>query len=161
MGNLLSIFNVGDLLSIFKGVYTEGARVYNSAAIATADSVLTTLTFDTERYDTDSIHDLATNTGRLTCKTAGKYLITTIAEFAFNATGRRQVYIKLNGTTYIGALIIDPCQVVAGTTMTATCIYDLAVNDYVECQVYQTSGGALNINASGNTSPEFMMQRIG
>jgi hypothetical protein len=39
--------------------------------------------------------------------------------------------------------------------------YSLAVNDYVECVVWQTSGGGLNILANGNYSPEFSMVRVG
>ena len=35
--------------------------------------------------------------------------------------------------------------------------YSLAVNDYVELVVYQSSGGALDVNAAANYSPEFGM----
>ena len=52
-----------------------GARVHNSANISVSDSTWTSMTFDSERYDTDSIHSTASNTSRLTCVTAGKYLI--------------------------------------------------------------------------------------
>jgi hypothetical protein len=38
--------------------------------------------------------------------------------------------------------------------------YPLVVNDYVEAVVRQTSGGALNVLALGNQSPEFMMARV-
>jgi hypothetical protein len=138
-----------------------GARVYNSTSISITGSVLTTLPFDSERYDTDGIHSTASNTSRLTCKTAGKYLIAGGIQYAANATGVRYLVIHLNGTTDL-ASFTDDAIIGAGVNqnMAISTIYDLAVNDYVELQVYQNSGDALNINASGNKSPEFMMHKI-
>ncbi|GAI09725.1 unnamed protein product, partial [marine sediment metagenome] len=37
--------------------YTEGARVYHSASQTIPDAIGTYLAFDSERYDTDNIHD--------------------------------------------------------------------------------------------------------
>jgi len=44
--------------------------------------------------------------------------------------------------------------------MTISTIYQLAATDYVELQVYQDSGGDLDINASAASSPEFAMVRV-
>ena len=44
--------------------------------------------------------------------------------------------------------------------MVISTFYDLAVNDYVEVQVHQTSGGALDIDKSNNYTPEFMMVKV-
>ena len=79
----------------------QGARVYHNAAQAIATSSGTALAFNNERYDTDLIHDPATNNSRLTCQTAGKYLIIANIQWAANATGFRQLGIMLNGTTTI------------------------------------------------------------
>lgn len=142
------------------GGYTQGARVYNNANLSISNATQVALTFNTERYDTDTIHDTSSNTSRLTCKTAGKYLIIANAEFAANATGVRGLYIRLNGATLIG---ITHAQITSGdgAIFTVSTIYDLAVNDYVEVMAYQASGGSLNVMANANYSPEFMMQRIG
>ena len=78
-----------------------GARVYNSAAQSITTSSATALTFDTERYDTDTIHSTSVNTSRLTCITAGIYIISGQMEFASNTVGLREVFIQLNGTTRI------------------------------------------------------------
>jgi hypothetical protein len=139
-----------------------GARVYNSANIACASSADTVLTFNSERYDTDTIHDTAANTGRLTAKTAGKYHIAGSVMFAANGTGARGISIRLNGTTTV-ALVRVPA-VGGGTDVTALTIdtvYDLALNDYVELVAYHTSGSSLNVSASGNFSPEFAMHKVG
>jgi len=44
----------------------RGARVYRATNQALAHDTATVILFDAEDYDTDSIHDLVTNTGRLT-----------------------------------------------------------------------------------------------
>lgn len=141
------------------GGYTEGARVYHNVSQSIPDDTLTALTFNSERYDTDTIHSTVTNPSRLTCKTAGKYLINFHGYWANNAVGIRIGRFMLNGVTianFYGDAANDP----AGYTFLPT-IYDLAVNDYVEIKVYQTSGAALDFLRGFNASPEFMMQRIG
>ena len=135
----------------------EGARVYHNAAQTIANNTGTTLAFNSERYDTDVIHDTTTNNSRLTCKTAGKYLITVNLWWASSAVGDRSLCIKLNGTTHIA--IVRNTGTIRGQVNTT--IYDLAVNDYVEVIVLQTSGGVLDVQLESNFSPEFMMQRLG
>ena len=136
-----------------------GARAYHDAAQSIADTTWVALALNSERYDTDGIHDLATNNSRLTCKTAGKYIIVANIAFASNTTGRRMVGIFLNGATFIGvgetnATTTGSCIVTVAT------IYLLEVNDYVEMKAFQNSGGALNVVAAANYSPEFMMHRL-
>lgn len=137
-----------------------GANVYHSADQTIANATYTYLAFDSERYDTDTIHDNTTNNSRLTCKTAGKYLIIGQVLFAFNATGSRIIGIVLNHLTTIGTFTIAPNATYTTRCLGAT-IYDLVVNDYVELIVFQTSGGNLDISAGALTAPQFKMQRIG
>lgn len=137
---------------------TPSVRVYNSGAQSIANATWTALAFDSERFDTDTIHDAAANT-KLTCKTAGKYLIVGNMDFATNNTGSRTATIKLNGTTYI-ALAKMASVPGTDTPFSISTIYDLAVNDYVEIHVYQDCGGPLNSQAIGNYVPEFMMVRV-
>lgn len=139
-----------------------GAHVTHSANQTITNNTTTTLAFDTERWDTDTIHDTVTNNSRLTCKTAGKYLI--IAQVAWDATlgGRRAIHIDLNGSgNYIA--VAEENDVADGTgigRMTATTVYELAVNDYVEVKVYQNSGGNVAVLKAANYSPEFSMTRL-
>lgn len=136
------------------------ARVYHNAAQSLANSVATVVAFNSERWDTDTIHDTVTNNSRLTCKTAGRYLIIGTTEYATNATGVRETYIRLNGATPLAA---DVRAAVSGltTAFTIQTYWDMAVNDYVELIAFQSSGGALNLNSTANYSPEFMMTRVG
>lgn len=142
---------------------SKDCRVYNSAAITIATATLTAVTFNSERYDTDAIHSTTVNTNRLTCVTAGKYLISADMEFAPNATGTyRKLAIRLNGTTIISLAAISPIASGADAShLSISTIYSLVVGDYVEMMVKQDSGGNLDVSSSPNSSPEFSMSRIG
>ncbi len=142
------------------------ARVYNNAAISITNATETALTFNSERYDTDGIHDTGINTGRLTCQTAGKYHIYANLQFAQNTTGVRYAYLRLNGTTKIAVQRMpnDAGVAINGVNAGSFCIsttYQLAAADYVEVVVYQNSTVALNVESDGNWSPEFGMDWIG
>ncbi len=82
--------------------YTQGARVYDTIGMTIPNNSWQVLLFNSERYDTDTIHSTTLNTSRLTCKTAGKYIIVGNVYFAVNATGFRFADILLNGATQIG-----------------------------------------------------------
>jgi hypothetical protein len=138
-------------------------RVYRTTNQLIATATNTIIAFDAERYDTDNIHDNVTNNSRLTCRTAGKYLITANLGFGTTAAGTRQLSIYLNGATYLG-LVSSPSNSGAdGPYMHVSCVQDLAVGDYVEVLVYQTSGAGLNVltAVSQQYTPEFSMTYIG
>ncbi|MDO9334576.1 MAG: hypothetical protein Q7T57_08670 [Dehalococcoidales bacterium] len=148
------------LANLPAGGYTQGARVYNNAPVSINNTTFTILSFNSERFDTDNIHESVTNPSRLTCMTAGKYLIIANISWAEANYTVTIISILLNGTTLIARE-----QVTGATTATlinnVTTVYYLALNDYIQLQVYQYSAGAHNVNCSPNYSPEFMMQRIG
>jgi hypothetical protein len=139
----------------------QAARVYNNANISINNATATALTFNSERFDNDSIHD-TTNTGRLTCRTPGIYLITACVRFAANTTGDRIAYLRLNGSTQLASV---SARAAASSSrpldLVVTAIYSLVANDYVEVVVYQDSGAALNVLYAAAVSPEFAMCRIG
>lgn len=139
---------------------TPEARVYNSANLSIPNTAVTTLTFDSEQFDSDTIHDTSSNTSRLTCNTPGVYQITGQIAYTSNATGIRSAYIRLNGTNYIA---ITTTNAVNGdrSIIQVTTQYELIATDYVELQTLQSSGGALNAEVQNAYSPYFSMVRIG
>jgi hypothetical protein len=141
--------------------YTVPAcRVYHDANQSIINNQDTPLAFNSERFDTDTIHDTVTNNTRLTCKTDGIYDIDASVLFeGGSTTGLRVLKIRLNGTTNIA----NDVQVglTGGNMLNASTKYLLQVNDYLEVFVTQTSGGALNVVSIGNYSPEFMMVKVG
>lgn len=136
-----------------------GARVYNSAAIPLSTATTTSLTFNSQRWNTSNLHSTATNTGRFTILIPGRYMIGGSVRYAANATGWRFAGILLNGTTY---LVQDKKAAITGTTtdIHVQTIYKLKSGDYVEIQGYQDSGGNLDIEAAGNSSPEFWIEKL-
>lgn len=138
-------------------------RVYSDTNVSIANNDTTqVVTFNQERYDPHGMHDVSTNNSRITFPADGTYAVGGNFQFAANATGRRQLGIRLNGTTllaveeYSGAVSATvPCNMGIYTE------YEFAAGDYVEIRAFQTSGGALNVSAVGNFSPEFFAHRIG
>jgi len=105
------------------------------------------------------MHDPVTSNSRLTCVTAGKYMIVGQVRMSSNSTGYRWCGIRLNGATQ---LVVDSKTAVNGgaTMFSVSTIADLSVADYVELVCYQNSGGALTIVKSANDSPEFAASRV-
>jgi hypothetical protein len=153
------VANFANVSDIAYRILQPSCRVYNNANISVNDSTATGLTFNSERWDNNNLHDLTVNTGRLTCRKRGIYSISCNVRFASNAVGYRLVYIKINGGSSISSMLTNAVSGV-GTRISISTQYELQVNDYVEVEVYQTSGGALNIESNGNYSPEFMMTKI-
>lgn len=130
-------------------------KVERTAAQSIPNAADTVLLFTAERWDTDAMHSTVTNTGRITCVTAGKYLVGGTVEFAVNGTGvQRRVYIRRNGVGAVGQSFVVP-QSSYVARVSVTTLVSLAVADYVELVVHQDSGGALNVVDVDQNSPEF------
>lgn len=136
-------------------------RVYHNAAQSIPNVTGTLLAFNSERYDTDTMHDTVTNNSRITIKTAGLYVVTLNFTWPTNGTGERRASIFLNGATQIAFSSTSPAQITTDNGICLATIYKLAVNDYLTVQVYQSSGGALNVNSGSNYSPEFAATWVG
>jgi len=143
------------------GGYTEGARVYRSAAKTLANNTDTVIDFNLERWDTDGIHDNAINNTRLTCQTAGKYYITGALKFKNDPDGNRGIKIKMNAANTPLASQFFPNTGTNSTYCSVGTVYDLAVDDYVTLWGYHLAGNNLDILVEADTSLEFAMQRIG
>mgnify|MGYP001576060230 FL=1 len=139
-------------------------RVYNSANISINDATSTALTFDSERFDTDTMHSTSSNTGRITLTTAGKYLDGAHATFADNSTGTRMVNVRLGGATnmaYEAHNATTAGGAGAGSGFNVSTLYSYTAAQYVELVAYQNSGGALNVTFNANSSPELWAFFVG
>lgn len=108
-------------------------------------SVVTPVQFATEDLPDGGVgfsHSTSTNPSRITCLTAGLVHVCGTAVFQASATGARECFVTKNGTN-------------SGTNTrwayvslpTAAAL--VAANDYLELQMYQDSGGTLQILGSG------------
>ena len=158
-GPLIGTTDIGDgnvtplKLSVF-----PKCRVFNSASVAIVTSTPTVLTFDSENFNTDNNHRTTANPSRLTCQTAGTYLIGGQVVFATNGNGSRLADIKLNGGNVIASQ--KTLSATASPAMVhVVTIYQLSVGDFVELEATQGSGGALNVQAESD-GPVFWMTRL-
>lgn len=106
-------------------------------------------------------------TGGMTCASnatftvpiAGRYLVAFAAVFAQNGTGARVAWVLKNGATRV----IEDDQTgssVAASVMKGSRVLDLAAGDTLALQVYQTSGGNLDITSSP-TAPYLTIDYLG
>lgn len=142
--------------------WTQACRVYNSADESIPDGTFTVVTFDSERYDTDTMHSTSSNTGRITFTTAGIYNVH--AQIQWDVPGTNgfnfQAEIRLNGATIIALVNIENANTNSFVRMEIATDYQFAAADYVELLVSQNTGGAFLVKASANSSPEFMAHRV-
>lgn len=154
-----------DTLLRAAGLATSGlvpaCRVTHSVAQSLASGAATVLAFDTVRIDNDAIHDPAVNNSRLTCKTAGDYLIFGTILWAVSAVGARYLFLRLNGATLLDDDELDSAGATANPSLRVGTVWRLAVNDYVELVAQQGSGGALSVLKNNAFTPEFGMVRLG
>lgn len=122
--------------------------VSSSTNQSLSDSTNTVLTCDTETFDNNAMHNPSTNTSRITAKAAGRYLVSANVQFVANGTGWRKLSIKQTVSSV--STTVNLFQIAAGgitedVILSGSRVFNLAVDDYVECSAYQTSGGALNV----------------
>ena len=136
---------------------SPACRAYHSVAVSLSTGVDTALSLNSERFDNAAMHSTSSNTSRITVPTGGggKYLFGAVIEYASNVTGGRGCHIKLNGTTYIAKMVMQANTDGGSSSVTNTSSYAMSAADYVEAFGYQGSGGALNVQSTGNYSPEF------
>lgn len=140
-------------------------RVYHNTTQSIAHGVFQAVVFNSERFDTDSMHSTASNTSRITINTAGLYLVTGHTEFV-TATDYTEhlVGFKVNGSTFI-AFVRDKDPGTASDTRlySVATTWKFAATDYVELFVFQGNGAAAARNLSGTAAygTEFSATWIG
>lgn len=124
-----------------------GALAYRSSGAgiqSIPNNTWTSILLDTESFDSSAFHSTVSQTSRMTVPAGkgGKYIVIDRTEFASNATGRRMFGIAVNGTI-VASVEATPA---AALNLVQPCveILSLAPGDYVESQVLQSSGAALN-----------------
>jgi hypothetical protein len=135
------------------------AHVSRTAALSPATAVVTVVPMDTERDDTDTMHDLVTNPSRVIAQTAGEYAIRYGYGFVSNATGRRLAQVLKNAAGVAGAgTFLSQSNMTTSPSggFAAQGSFDarLIAGDYIELFVEQQSGAALAV--SGGESQTFL-----
>lgn len=125
---------------LFKATTTVSVSIPNNA--------FTPMTWNNNVVDTYNGHSTVTNPSRYVAQVAGWYHVTGAIQWANNTTGIRDVIFSVNGTL-VGEAFNggwtgwNGSGLSCGLTGAPGPLF-LNVNDYVELQVFQNSGGALN-----------------
>jgi hypothetical protein len=168
----LGVGTTGQVLTVASGVPSwatpasstptfVGCAVYTTTNQSIANSTYTAINFNSESIDTDGFHSTTTNTSRITIPSgkAGKYSIAFNVMYDPNVTGSRSINVYKNGATLMGS---GEVQGSAGSYVynSGFFIAELAVGDYLEFMIYQTSGGALTVYCRDREKP-FQVQYLG
>jgi hypothetical protein len=120
----------------------------NSTTQSISTATFTKVTLDTEAYDTNS--NFASS--RFTPTVAGYYqVIASVRDGTGGATGQFISNIYKNGAV-LNQNIVACAGAVGITSVCSAIVYMNGSTDYLEQYVYQASGSAMNISASGNTT---------
>jgi hypothetical protein len=145
------------------------AYVYRTTVIILSTSTATAVQFVTgfggaELRDSDGIHDLSSNTTRLTVPSSlpGMWRFSYSCSFAANATGLRAAWLHLNGgtTNRYAASFVPAVSAVDATEVCGSIDFPMAAGDYMELIQWQASGGNLN-GFGSNVGDHFEATYIG
>lgn len=125
-------------------------RITRVTTLATTNNTPETVPFTAEVFDTDNMWDVG-NPTRITFNTAGVYSFGANWQWPSNTTGRRGgdwFYTPFNG--------VPPFELIEEDVQTTSGVFRRQLNyqwffqvgDYIELDVTQSSGGALNLNAA-------------
>ena len=127
------------------------ASVYRSSAQSISNNTLTDITWNTELYDTASMHDTVTNSNRITVPVAGLYLCEGMLQFqaATDYTELLIIIVK-NGTIMRQSRDNNPGTKSDVREIEIVRSLKLAANDWVGIQIRQVNGATAARNVAGN-----------
>jgi hypothetical protein len=130
-------------------------RAYNDADISISGSSWNTLTFNSERWDTNGMHSTSSNTDRLTVPANGDGIYTIKGHIRVTSDPNMTVRILLNGSTEIAktSRFYDSGSGPTYLDIPIATDYELSAGDYVQLQI--NPGSAETVKAAGSYSPEF------
>ncbi len=135
------------------------ASVFHSTTQSLTSATPAALNFDSEDFDTGTLHDTATNNTRVTipANNTGAYLLIGGTGFAPNATGYRQLDLRKNGTTILTSITVPSNTAGAPTGLyQVSFVAVLTASEYVELVATQNSGGALNVGSATRALASFL-----
>jgi len=136
-------------------------RAVNIFAQTIPDAETTYLTFVTATHDNDGMFDAGTDNTKLTIQTDGVYIFHAFARLSSDPNGVREIRIELDGpgaplgNTTISAPSEGECALWCQTPPAA-----LNAGEYIQVNIWQTSGSALTTHAS-NILTSLVAVRIG
>lgn len=123
------------------------ADVFRNTAQSVPNATFTDVIWNQEAADPHAWHDNATNPERVTVDATGIYDVHLSVHWASNASGNRQLLLRVNGST-VRKSVVNPTTGGFPTGQELSAHLSLATGDYLTAMAYQDSGGALDIDAA-------------
>jgi hypothetical protein len=169
----LGIGSTGQVLTVAAGIPSWAtpagaafvgclATISGSQTISNATQTKKTFT-GTDVFDTDGFHDPASNDTRITIPAGkdGYYLIYAQVTWDASSAGRRIIYLTKNNTSTLR--LAEGFSTATNTVYPALSILtvaNLVAGDYIETEIFQSSGGNLNTDA-GSGAHQFGVVKLG
>lgn len=149
--------NTGSLFVPVAGAMPR-AHAYRSASISVPTSTLTAITWNTDLYDTDSIHDTASVTSRFTVPTgmAGMWFVSYSLAFDPSGTGTRTTFLLTSAGSRRYAEQTHNADGSSIQMNSGAAMIEMAAAEYVELWAFQDSGSTLS---AARTTSEYMQVR--
>jgi len=129
------------------GIFTFSKQSASEMHLSTAQSIpnnaWTKVNFDASWFDVQNEIDLTDH--KWTATRGGKYFIRAKAQFAQNSTGQRGIRIMRNGIDLDVSIMEKDGDSNAETYLQTVILWYYGEGDYLEIQVYQDSGGNLDL----------------
>lgn len=126
-----------------------GAAYFLASTQSIPDSTQTVVNFDTHgtsSFDTGSYH--GAGSGKFTVPATGLYVVTAAVQWDTGSAGAREVAFIVNGAATPRIALATSAAVGNNEAICTSAVLSLTAADTVQLQVYQSSGGALNVLAT-------------
>jgi hypothetical protein len=166
----LGIGSTGQVLTVSGGIPSwatpaagstlVGCSLWNNVNLTVSNNTMTSVTYNSENYDTDGFHSTSTNTNRITIPTGkgGKYEISACIQWDNSVTGLRQAFLFKNGGGWLD--LYGPQSSASRSTYFLYTIEDLSPGDYLSLEILQSCGGLLTAYFNG-TKNYFTVNYLG
>jgi hypothetical protein len=143
-----------------------GCRAVKSALQSIPNATYTSVTFAaTDTYDTNSFHDPVTNSSRITIPTGGTGYYQIFGQITWVAASNHLGIMSFlrNGSDVLAFNLIGTGNSSTQQAQFMSDVRYLTAGDYIEIQVYQNVGSAINVqgSASDNQSSFFGVNFLG
>lgn len=131
------------------GKYKIGCRAIRSSTVSVAHAVEQTISWNSEDFDSGTMHDNTTNSDRITVPEDGDYIINAFASFAVSVAASA-IRLYKNGVS-LGFYYV-PGSVTGAGEVGACRTERLVAGDYISASVFQSNGSSAARNlAQGNS----------
>lgn len=153
----ITCVSIGHTVAAFQGLNAARCTVNRNAVQSIPSGAWTSVDWNASGTDLGEMHDPAVNNNTILARRAGFFRASAGVFFAANAVGVRGVRLTQNGVVIPGTTVVGPAATGGNeTALSATVSRAMVAGQYFTVEVFQTSGGALNLQ----TTSEVVVEQV-